>query len=166
MSRYFPASVALLFTAIALAGCAKNPTPAAVAADPRYLLPAEPSVSVGVVDFRGKAKTGEAVSVIGRVGGGVKPWIEGRAAFLLVDSGAPLPCADDKCGPDCPHCAAEIAASTTVVKFVDEQGKTIAVDSRQLLGIKEEETVVVQGIANRDADGNVALMASGIFIKR
>jgi hypothetical protein len=56
--------------------------------------------------------------------------------------------------------------SSMVVKFVDENGKTIAVDSRQLLGVKEEEEVVVNCIASRDEQGNVALMATGIFIKR
>jgi hypothetical protein len=165
MLRHLPVPVAILLAVIAFAGCSKSSS-SSVAADPRYLLPTEPSASVGVVDFKDMAKTGQTVSVIGRVGGGVKPWIEGRAAFLLVDTGAPLPCADSECGPECQHCAQELASATMVVKFVDEQGKTIAVDSRQLLGINEEETVVVQGIAKRDDEGNVALMASGIFIKR
>jgi hypothetical protein len=118
------------------------------------------------VDFKEQAKAGETVSVIGRVGGGVKPWIEGRAAFLLVDTGAPIPNHGSTCGPECQHCAQELAFATMVVKFVDENGKTLPVDSRQLLGVKEEETVVVQGVASRDDQGNVALMASGIFIKR
>ena len=165
MLRHIFVPVVLLLSAIAIAGCAKSDSPSA-AVDPRYLLPSEPATSMGVVDFKEQAKAGETVSVIGRVGGGIKPWIEGRAAFLLVDTGAPLPNPDAKCGPECAHCAQELASATTVVKFVDEQGKTIAIDSRQLLGLKEEETVVVKGVAKRDDEGNVALMASGIFIKR
>lgn len=165
MLRHITLPAILCLAAIAIAGCSKSDSPVAVV-DPRYLLPSEPVKPISVLDFKGSAKAGETVSVTGRVGGGIKPWIEGRAAFLLVDNAAPWPSPDDKCGPDCPHCAAELAASTTVVKFLDDQGKTIAIDARQLLGLKEEETVVVNGVAKRDDDGNVALMASGIFIKR
>lgn len=161
----------LLFAFLVLAGswaslgCGQQVANAPIA-DARYVLSAEPTQAIGVVDFKEQAKTGDTVTVVGRIGGGVMPWIEGRSAFLLVDSGAPLPCADDQCGPECQHCAQEIAECTTVVKFVDAQGKTLAVDSRELLGVKEEDAVVVQGIAKRDEAGNVALMASGIYIKR
>lgn len=163
MLRSFASCIALFLFAFAFAGCAKFDA-GSVAADPRFLLPAAPASSVGVNELKEKVKSGDQVSVSGRVGGGVKPWIEGRAAFVLVDSYAPLPSAE--CGPDCPHCAAEIAASSMVVKFLDENGKTIAVDSRQLLGVKEEEEVIVNGVATRDEQGNVALTATGIFIKR
>lgn len=163
MLRHLAAFVVLFVSAIAIAGCAKTDSPP-VAADPRYLLPAAPADSVEVVDLKEKVKSGDKVSVSGRVGGGIKPWIEGRAAFILVDNRAPLPSAE--CGPDCPHCAKEIADSSMVVKFVDESGKTIAKDSRQLLGLKEEAEVAVSGVASRDEQGNVVLVASGIFIKR
>lgn len=166
MSRYL-LTMLLIAAGLSLLGCGHaSSSPHQASPDARYMLSFEPAQSIGVVDFKEQAKSGDTVTVVGRVGGGVKPWVEGRAAFMLVDTGAPIPCADDQCGPECPHCAKELAESTTVVKFVDEQGKTVPVDSRQLLGIKEEETIVVQGIANRDEAGNVALMASGIYIKR
>jgi hypothetical protein len=163
MLRLFVSLVALSVLALSLAGCAKSET-TSVAADPRYLLPSAPAGAVGVNELKEKVKSGDQVSVSGRVGGGIKPWIDGRAAFVLVDSFAPMPSAE--CGPECAHCAAEIAASSLVVKFVDESGKTIGVDSRQLLGVQEEEEVVVNGVASRDEQGNVALVATGIFIKR
>lgn len=169
MSRSLVLAVGVVAACLASSGCGQQAATApngAVSADGRYLLPVEPTQAIGVVDFKEQAKSGDTVTVVGRIGGGVKPWIEGRSAFLLVDTGAPLPCADDQCGPACKHCAQEIAECTTVVKFVDTQGKTLPVDSRELLGVKEEETVVVQGIAKRDEAGNVALMASGIYIKR
>ena len=46
---------------------------------------------------------------------------------------------------------------------IEERVRKIVIEQ---LGVKEEETVVVQGIAKRDEAGNVALMASGIYIKR
>ena len=169
MSRKLLVLAALALGGAHLAGCG-NATPPTTSVprnvDARYLLPSEPSGALGVVDFKEKAKSGEEVVVVGRIGGGVMPWIEGRAAFLLVDEGAPMPCEDDQCGPECKHCAQEIAECTTVVKFMDEQGKTLSIDSRELLGIKEEETVVVRGEASRDNEGSVALKASSIFVRR
>lgn len=161
MARSILAMLVLLVSAI---GCARSDPSPSASVDPRYLMSSAPASSIGVLDLKEKGKSGEQVAVTGRIGGGVKPWIEGRAAFLLVDHTAPWPSAE--CGPDCPHCAQELAAASMVVKFVDDQGKTIAIDSRQLLGVKDEDEVVVNGVASRDEKGNVALMASSIFIKR
>lgn len=168
MSRTVLVSLIVFVASLAATGCGTSVSAPAKqhAADPRFLLTAEPSSALSVLSFKDQAKSGETVAVIGRIGGGIDPWIERRSAFLLVDSDAPLPCADDQCGPDCPHCAQEIKDSATMVKFVDAEGKTLAIDTRELLGVKEEETVVVQGVARRDAAGNVALMATGVYIKR
>lgn len=168
MTLNLRSSVFILFAALHIAGCSQSPATnvAKREVDSRYILSDEPKLTLSVVEFKEHTQDGEAISVVGRVGGGVKPWIEGRSAFLLVDEGAPLPCEGDSCGPECQHCAREIAQCTTVVKIVDAQGKTLPIDSRDLLGLKEEETVIVRGSAKRDEAGNVALMATGVFIKR
>jgi hypothetical protein len=36
----------------------------------------------------------------------------------------------------------------------------------ELLGVKEQETVVIQGVASRDKTGNVSIAAKGIFVRR
>ena len=51
------------------------------------------------------------------------------------------------------------------MKFVDEQGKTLPTDARQLLGLKELQTVVIQGKAKRDDAGNLTVLASGLYVK-
>ena len=53
-----------------------------------------------------------------------------------------------------------------LVKFVDDAGKTLAQDPRSLLGLKELNTVVVQGRIRRDSDNGLFVVASGIFIKK
>ena len=104
--------------------------------------------------------------LVGRIGGGQKPWIDGRAAFLLVDDGVAPSCADEQCEDGCAECALALAEATTLVKFVDDQGKVRATDARQLLGVENFQTVVVKGVASRDKAGNVSVIADGIYIRR
>lgn len=148
-------------------GCVGSPaTQTPTAENGRFALASEPTGACDVMDFREEAKDGQSVVVLGRVGGGVKPWIDGRAAFLLVDERVSSSCDDDQCEADCVQCAQELAKATTLVKFVDEQGKVLPVDARTLLGVKEQQTVVIRGIANRDKAGNVTIAADGIYVRR
>jgi hypothetical protein len=51
-----------------------------------------------------------------------------------------------------------------LVMFVDEDGKVVKQDARELLGVKELETVTIVGKAKRDKAGNVTVMASKVFV--
>jgi hypothetical protein len=53
-----------------------------------------------------------------------------------------------------------------MVKVVDEQGKPVAEDARQLLGVEALDAVVICGKATRDADGNLALLADQVFVRK
>lgn len=149
------------------AGCiGSSTTETAIADNRQFTLASEPPGACDVMDFRDQAKDGQLVVVLGRVGGGVKPWIDGRAAFLLVDERVSASCDDDQCEEDCVQCAQQLAEATTLVKFVDEQGKVLPVDARALLGVKEQQTVVIRGVASRDKAGNVSIAADGIYVRR
>lgn len=128
----------------------------------RYVLSEEPSKATGVVQFRDESKDGQIVCVRGLIGGGLKPWVDGRAAFVLVDEELDIACAE----PDCPSCRAELAAASTMVKFVDDQGQPLQTDARKLLGVKDMQSVVVRGLAKRDGAGNASIVANGIFLRR
>lgn len=132
----------------------------------RYQLQSEPKDAIGVLQLKESATDGAAIALVGRVGGGQKPWIDGRAAFLLVDDGVAPACRDEECGEDCAECAVALAEATTLVKFVDAQGKVLTTDARSLLGIEDFQTVVVQGIARKDKAGNVSVVADSIYIRR
>mgnify|MGYP001455138338 CR=1 FL=1 len=106
--------------------------------------------------------------VVGRIGGSANPWIENRAAFSIVDRS--LKACSDIPGDSCPIpwdycCDPNVAASRTLVEVVDKNGETVAEDARRLLSITELQTVVVKGTARRDTDGNVTLIATGIFVQ-
>jgi hypothetical protein len=146
-----------------LSNTSKNAELSSTASDSKsYILTNEPSEATGVIEFRGESKDGQVVYVRGLIGGGLKPWVDGRAAFVLVDEGLDIACAE----PDCPSCRAELAAASTMVKFVDDQGLPLKTDARKLLGVKDMQSVVVRGLARRDAAGNASIVADGIFLRR
>jgi hypothetical protein len=68
------------------------------------------------------------------------------------------------CMDDC--CASERAGSTTLVKVVDDKGKVLAIDARKLLGITDDDMVVVRGSVSKDEAGNFMVLADGVHVRR
>jgi hypothetical protein len=160
----FPVIIA---SALAATGCGSSPAANIKTVDAKYHLADEPADAVEILDAKEQAKDGEPVVVVGRVGGGVKPWIDGRAAFLLVDTRILPTCNEgEKCDENCPSCAEAMLSASTMVKFLGTDGKVLPVDARDLLGVKEQQTVVVRGVANRDKAGNVTIAGEKIYVRR
>ncbi len=135
-----------------------------------YQLDAEPDGAVGVIAARESVKDGAPLVLVGRVGGSAHPWIDGRAAFMLLDASMSVVAEgegsgeDELCLGDC--CATERLDCTALVKVVDAQGKIVPVDSRELLGLNKSDLVVIQGNAKRDESGNFVMLAKGVFIRK
>ncbi len=135
-----------------------------------FLLPEEPAGAVGVIVARESAEDGKPLVLVGRIGGAANPWIEGRAAFTLLDASMAVVAEGEDsteselCMGDC--CATERLDCTTLVKIVDSQGKLVPVDSRKLLGLKESDMVVLQGTAKKDKNGNFVMLAKGIYVRK
>jgi hypothetical protein len=139
--------------------------PAALAEGKKYLLSQEPAAARGVIDVRKQAKEGDEVIIVGRVGGAVNPFTPGRATFLIVDPSL-KPAEACSCPWDyCESPEEELAAARATVKFVDSQGKTLQATARDIFGIKELTTVVVKGKARRE-EGNLTVVADGIFVRK
>ena len=168
-----------LVSSLLLAGCAPSTSPSNTAAvqtipeaeKAKYLLATEPAGAKGILAVRKEIKDGGDVLIVGRVGGSLKPLVAGRAAFTIVDLSL-TPC-NEKAGDECPTpwdycCDApdEIAKASAMIKFVDEQGKTLQHDAGDLLGVKPLQTVVVRGKAKRDEDGNLTVVATGLYVRR
>jgi hypothetical protein len=136
----------------------------------KFLLADEPEDALGIIEARESAEDGAPIVIVGRIGGAANPWVEGRAAFTLIDASMVMVAEgeDDAegelCTGDC--CAADRAECTTLVKVVDAEGKVLAADSRQLLGLSADDTVVVRGKANKDASGNFVVLAEGVYVRR
>lgn len=177
MKTHSPAHAFLSFAAAVAvgAGCSSSqPTAAKHSVGPSpegavYLLASEPQGAINVKDAKADAKSDQQITMVGRIGGDVKPWIEKSAAFFLVDTSL-KPCNethDDGCKTPWDYCcdAGDLPANKALVKVVNTNGEPIAVDARHLLGVKELQTVVVRGVAKRDEAGNLTLLADGVFVR-
>lgn len=143
--------------------------PAASQAGEKYLLASEPADAQSILQVREESQDGDAVVLVGRIGGDVNPWVEGRAAFSLVDLSAQA--CNDIPGDNCPtpwdYCCEtdKLVKGRTLIKVVDAEGKPLATDARELLGVKELDTLVVRGKAQKDAAGNLTILASHVFVR-
>lgn len=153
------------------AGSGAEPGSTSTAIDgSQFVLSEEPADASNVIAARENVKDGEEVVLVGRIGGSGNPWIEGRAAFSVVDES--LQACSDIPGDECPapwdYCCEtdKLPSATTLVKFVDEKGDLIKADAKQLLNVKELSTVVVKGTAKRDDAGNLTVLADGVYVKQ
>jgi hypothetical protein len=165
------ARTSLLVASLLLSACGGEPGPAeaesqtASGLPERYLLPSAPADAVDIGAARADLAEGDTVTVRGVVGGSVKPFVEGLAAFTLVDPSL-ASCAEDDMGCKTPwdYCCVDpqtIAENSATVEF-REDGTTLTASPRGFHGLDHLATVVVQGIAERDAHGNVTIVASGV----
>ncbi|MEQ8788858.1 MAG: hypothetical protein RIC55_21280 [Pirellulaceae bacterium] len=145
--------------------------PASAASDgKKYLLDAEPAGAQDVIAVRESAKTDDEVVIVGRIGGRENPWpVKEQAIFTIVDPSlnacSDIP--DDNCKTPWDYCCEtqRLPTSTALVQIVDETGRPVAEDARKLLAVKELDTVVVKGKAVRDDEGNLEILATGLYVR-
>lgn len=139
-----------------------------------YLLETEPTEVMGVLEVRDQLDEQAEIAVIGRIGGVAQPWQNGKAAFVISDPSVEAVVDDhghtNECGDGCAFCARTKAETATLklamVEVVDEQGRVVPHDARQLLGLETGQLVVVQGRARIDSLGHLILTAAGIYVRR
>lgn len=134
----------------------------------KYLLKAEPEGGLDVIKARESVKDGDDVVVIGRIGGKKDPWLKGRAVFLITDPSL-VPCSEiegDTCKTPWDYCcASDLGTSRATVSIVDDEGRVVKSGAKELLNVKELQTVVVKGKAKRLDGGNLTIQATGIYVK-
>ena len=139
----------------------------------KFVLTTEPEGGKNVIDVRESSSDGEEIVIIGRIGGSVNPWVDDRAAFSIVDSSL-LACSDEKgegescsCKTPWDYCCEtdKLPGAMVLVKFVEGDGSVVCHDARATFGLKELQTVVIRGTAERDDAGNLTVLATGMFVK-
>ena len=155
-----------LFSAI---GCqqSKEGNTRASTAGSAFVLATEPTEAVPVGTARESATDGEEAVVSGLVGGSSKPFIEGLAAFTIVDPKVPYCSEDEGCPTPWDYCCQTDAVKQNIatVKLVDSNGKPVTQGARELLPVKELSSVVVKGIVKRDDQGNLTIAARKVFVR-
>lgn len=170
--RHFAAVAAAV--ALLAAGCGPQADDAAQKGAPSIdgsalLLRAEPEGALDVIQVRESAADGDQVVVVGRIGGSAHPWVDGRAAFSIVDRS--LKACSDVEGDNCPqpwdYCCEtdKLPGATALIQIVDEAGNLIESGAKELLNLKELQTVVVSGQAQRDEAGNLTVLARSVFVR-
>lgn len=165
----------LVSLALLASGCGKGQSaadPAVAEQRKRYLLAEEPADPVGVLELREDLLADREVVVLGKIGGVENPWTAGRASFIIADP-ALAAAADEhdhghKCSEDCPFCSKRTKSTDALalVELVDEQGRPVPIDARELLGVATDQVVVVRGRARVDKLGCLVVSASGCYIRR
>lgn len=155
-------------------GCQPSANPVAsnsnnASAANAYRLSEEPTDAKDVSAAKESVKNDDEVTLVGRIGGDVKPFVKGVSAFTIVDRSL-KPCNeqdDDACETPWDYCCDTdlLPAARATIKIVGADGKPIAKDARDLLGVKELQTVVVRGKAVRDEAGNLTVLASGVYVR-
>ena len=185
-------AVCLFVLFVASDGVVLAAEPADIAAQRSRLqlasVPQEPSsVLATLQQLKGeKSQTGDSasqeVTVVGQVGGMPNPFAEthpdfpffaGQASFFLLDSkianqfahhakhhGGSHNCAF------CQRLAAKSAHTIAVVNFVDENGEILKIDSRELLGLEENQRIIIRGRAELLGGTMLVIHADGAHIRR
>lgn len=122
------------------------------------------------------------VTVVGQIGGMPNPWNEthpdfpwfaGQGSFFLVDGKVAAQFAkhannhggDHSCA-FCQNLAAKNARNIAVVNLTDGDGKIIGIDARELLGLEENQHVVVCGRAELLGGTMLEIHADGVHVLR
>ena len=155
---------------IASVGCSDNETNNSSSNEPtgkEYLAAKEPANVMPVGEARQKAKNGDAIALVGHIGGSKEPFVDGLAAFTIVDPVVPYCQPDENCPTPWDYCCKqnEVKTHIATVKVVDTKGLPVEEDARKLLGVKELSLVVVEGKLKVDDQGNMMLLANKVFVK-
>ena len=159
----------VLALSVSLFGCngSGGTTTATTSAMSPYVAKTEPAGAIPVGDARQTAKTDDEIVLVGHIGGSAKPFVDGMAAFTIVDPKVAYCAPAEGCPTPWDYCCEqnEVKQNIAVVKVVDAKGKTIAQDAKKLLGVKELSLVVAQGIAQCDEQGNLTLLATHVYLR-
>lgn len=161
----------LVVAASLVVGCSKLGEPAAqtgaaAGPDATYLLADNPADAQSVAQAREGSQNDEEIAVEGRIGGTEKPFVDGIAAFTLIDTSLHW-CADDEgCPTPWDYCCSDKTGKLATVKIVGADGQPVSKDARELLGVKELSKVVVRGKAKRDDQGNLTVLAEKVHVAK
>jgi len=159
----------LVVAASLILGCAESDGPvarqgAATTPDATYLLTTKPTEVRGVAQACQECENDELIAVEGRIGGVKKPFVDGIAAFTLIDTKLNW-CADSE-GSATPwdYCCSDKTGKLAAVTIIGSDDQPVAKNARELLGVKELSKVVVHGAAKRDDQGNLTILAKKVYV--
>jgi hypothetical protein len=131
-----------------------------------------PEGAVNVAEAKTTAQKGDKITVRGRIGGKVKPFVADRAVFQLVD--ASIPTCIDKHGDGCPtpwdYCCEpkdQVTAKSATVQLTGPDGKPLELNLNGVSGIEPMAMVVVRGeVADKPNENVMIINAEGVYVEQ
>lgn len=156
---------------IAVGGCTDFASAEVQQFRQRFLSAVSPQGEVAISSVRAQLKSGELaagaeVVVRARINAGeMPPWAEGRAEFFITDATGHD--GDEDHDPhECPFCKRDVMESMALVRLAGSDGRTIPIDTRELLGVRERSLLVIRGTVNLEESGPLVLTADQIHVVR
>lgn len=144
--------VLLPLALFASASCTSEAPPAAAPdrLPPGLVVATEPAGAQDVADAKKTVKAGDPVTLVGRIGGRVKPFVDGRAIFSVV-SPKLRTCSEiegDTCETPWDYCCEDketMRTHTVTVRLVGEGSEPLAFGVQGQAGLAPGARVVVEG---------------------
>ena len=181
--KTIPSTIALAAAASLFVSCKEKSTPAATAipsaaaaapsAELTAILAAPPAAEAKAIHVvRTTAKPGDEITVSGRIMGSAKPFVEGRAVFILGDPELLTPCNEnpgDNCETPWDNCCdtkEEKKAGTATVQVAGADGKVLKEGLEGVGGLVNLATVTVTGKVAEGSSADLLLVnATAIQVK-
>ncbi len=134
----------------------------------RFWSATEPAGAQPVAQVHAAAQDGQRVVLLGAVGGARKVFVDGAAVFTLVDP-ALVSCVGDGMGCKTPwdYCCEDPDALRRGTATIElrEGDRPLPVSPRGFHGLDHLSMVVVEGLAERDAAGNLVVAADRLHVR-
>lgn len=126
--------------------------PAAPSAELSKVLATAPAGEAkAITAARSTAKPGDEITLTGRIMGGAKPFVDGRAAFIIGDPAVLTACSDnpgDNCSTPWDACCdspEKKKSATATIQITGADGRVLAEGLEGVGGLKNLATVTVSG---------------------
>jgi len=151
---------------------ATSPAAAATSILPASLfLTTAPADAKEVKAAKADAKVGDTITLHGRIGGSVNPFVDSRAVFTLMDMALPA-CndnPDDHCTTPWDYCCetkSDIAANAATIQVTGADGLPLKTGLKGAGNLKElDELIVVGKVTQAEAGKVLVVKADGIYRK-
>ncbi|MBX3387852.1 MAG: hypothetical protein KF691_00205 [Phycisphaeraceae bacterium] len=149
----------------------KAPTATSPAAIPsEAFLAVAPADAKPVKDVKAVAKSGEKVTVVGRIGMGDEPFVKDRAVFTIVDLGVKY-CGEetkDSCHTPWDYCCEPsdvLAANSATIQFINGNGQPLRTELNGVHGLKPLTIVSVVGTVAEGTGNSLVINADSVYVK-
>jgi hypothetical protein len=170
----------LITSAVLLVACGKKSTQSTAGASVSEPSPALAAVlaasptgeAASITAIRSTAKPGDEITISGRIMGAMKPFVDGRAAFILGDPDVLTPCNEvpgDECETPWDACCdspEDKKRATATIQIVDAGGRVLKEPIEGVGGLKNLSKVTVSGKVAEGSSADLLIVnASAIGVK-